>query len=58
MIMFNKHLTQIDPASLPEGVNSKELTPHEIVDLHLQDQSKIIQETQAQQVDSFTQDAS
>ena len=46
MIMFNKHLTQIEPLALPEGVNSKELTPHEIVGLHLQEQPKAMQEPQ------------
>lgn len=41
MIMFNKHLTQIEPQRLPEGVDSKVLTPREIVDYHLNDAKKI-----------------
>ncbi len=37
MIMFNKHLTQVEPLRLPEGVDCKGLTPREIVDYHLKD---------------------
>lgn len=37
MIMFNKHLTQIEPLRLPEGIDSKILTPREIVNYHLKD---------------------
>jgi hypothetical protein len=37
MIMFNKHLTQVEPLRLPEGVDCKGLTPREIVDFHLKD---------------------
>jgi hypothetical protein len=51
MIMFNKHLTQVEPLRLPEGVDCKVLTPREIVDYHLKDSKpavapKIITEQQ------------
>ncbi len=42
MIMFNKHLTQIEPLRLPEGIDIKILTPREIVNYHLKD-SKLVQ---------------
>jgi hypothetical protein len=35
MIMFNKHLTQVEPLRLPEGVSPKDLSPYEIRDFHL-----------------------
>ena len=42
MIMFNKHLTQVEPLRLPEGVDCKGLTPREIVDYHLKDTKQAV----------------
>jgi len=42
MIMFNKHLTQVEPLRLPEGVDCKGLTPREIVDYHLKDYKPVV----------------